>query len=191
MKKLKWTIKPRLFTEKELIKLEQARVNLELITNSQLFKREFLRADFSGETSEWRHKTNEEIYEHFMSGAETLQPEKDNEADIDLTIFNPKPWTGTVGYTYPNTMRQWINRKFFWSLELYEIEGNICHEWSHKLGFDHDYKRTARRPFSVSYQLNEIIKICHLDLIANINVFKPEKKPYIPKWKRILFFWRY
>jgi len=188
---LKFKIDHQQFTPKELVRLEEARVNLELICNSEMFRQEFLRADFSGETSNWKHKTNQEIFEHFMSGAETLQPEIDNEADIDLTIFNPKPFSNVVGYTYGNTIRQWINRKFFWSMSIIGVEGNICHEWGHKLGFDHDFNETKRRHFSICYQLNKIIKYCHLKLIDGNDTIEAVKKTYVPKWKRIVFFWRY
>lgn len=188
---LKFKIDSRNFTKRELKRLEDARTKLEVICNSELFRQEFLRADFSGETSKWKHKTNEEIYNHFMSGAEDLQPEVDHEADIDLTIFNPKPWSGTVGYTYRNTIRQWINRKFFWSLRIWGVMGNIAHEWGHKLGFGHDYKRTKRRPFSVCYQLNAIIKYCYSVMYEGNEPPVAAVKAYVPKWKRILFFWRY
>lgn len=188
---LKFTIIYRNFRDNEINKLLKAKEGAEIICNSELFKREFLKADFSGETSPWREKTNQEIYDHFMSGAETLNPELDGEADIDLTIYNPAPWSGVVGYTYMDTVRQWINRKFFWSLPIWGVIGNIVHEWGHKLGFTHDYDRTKRRPFSVCYQLNKIIKYCYYVLILEQDPPKARVRAYVPKWKRILFFWRY
>lgn len=188
---LKFKIHTRNFTQAELARLGQAKANLEIICNSELFRQEMLRADFSGETSKWKNKTNEEIYNHFMSGAEVLSPEIDFEADIDLTVFNPKPFQGTVGYTYADTVRQWINRKFFWGLKIWGVQGNIAHEWGHKLGFGHDYKSTARRPFSVCYRLNSIIKYCHYVLIEQTQPPVAAVRTYVPKWKRILFFWRY
>lgn len=188
---LKFTIKSRNFTPKELIRLSEAKEILETIVNSDLFRQEVLRADFSGEISEFQFKTNQEIYDKIMSGAEVLQPEIDNEADIDLTIFNPKPFQKVVGYTYGNTIRQWINRKFFWSLKVYQVAGNILHEWVHKLGFDHDYQRTKRRPFSVPYQMNAIVKYCYYVLILKEEPPVAAVKTYVPLWKRILLFWRY
>lgn len=188
---LTFEIKTRNFTKKEIARLDEAKALLQMIVNHQLFKQELLRADFSGETSDWKNKTNQEIYDHFMNGAETLQPESNGQADIDLTIFNPKPWTSTVGYTYRNTVRQWINRKFFWSLKIWGVMGNIVHEWGHKLGFQHDYKRTKRRPFSICYQLNAIIKYCYFVLVEGQEPPVAAVRTYVPKWKRVLFFWRY
>ena len=179
------------FTPNEISKLIRCEGNLEKIVNSTLFKQEFLRADFSGETSQWKNKTNLEIFEHFMSGAETLQPEIDNEADIFIDIFNPKPFQSVVGYTYSYTVMQWINRKFFWALSDAGVEGNLAHEWGHKLGFDHDFKATARRPFSICYQLNKIINFCHAVIIDGQEFPVAAVKAYVPKWKRLLFFWRY
>jgi len=89
---LKFKIDHRNFTPKESLRLEDAREMLETICNSELFKEKFLAADFHGETSIWKHSPNEVIYKHFMSGAETLRPFENQTADIDLTIFNPKPW---------------------------------------------------------------------------------------------------
>ena len=177
--------------EKELKRLELSRVYLEIICNSELFRQEFLRSDFSGETSDWKHKTNQEIYDHFMSGRETLDTTWDNEADIDQGIFNPKPWTRVVGRTWKNRTLQEINRKFFWSLPIWGVMGNILHEWGHKLGFSHDYKRTKLRPFSVCYQLNKIVKYCYFVLIENKRPYVAAVKTYVPFWKRFFLFWRY
>lgn len=188
---LKFKIDHLGFTLKESEKLERCRINLELICNSELFRQEFLKADFSGETSDWKNKTNQEIFEHFMSGEETLQPGKDCEANIDLTIFNPKPFQNVIGYTYPDTMRQWINRKSFNFLSDSQVQGNIVHEWGHKLGFDHDYKVTKRRPFSICYQLNKIVEYCHAVLIDGQERPVAAVKAFVPRWKRIVLFWRY
>lgn len=180
------------FTPKELEKIKRCGKNLDIICNSLLFKAEFLKADFSGERSEFQHKSNQEIYEHFMNGAEVLSPEKDGEADIDQDIFNPRFYNkSTVGYTYPDKARQWINRRFFWTWTDKAVQGNIGHEWGHKLGFDHDFYATAERPFSICYQLNKIIEFCHDVLIEYKEPDQTRVKISVPLWKRIILFWRY
>lgn len=196
MKMLKFKIDPtENFSPKEKVRLEEARVKLEICVNHPRFKQLFFQADFSGETSHWKNKRRVDIWNHFMSGAETLQPEIDNEADITQDIFNPSFRTrNTVGYTYKTVITQWINRKFFWAWKLVKIASNILHEWGHKLGFDHDFKRTARRPFSICYQLNRILEQVWSEVIdetlPTIPTPKPKKKR-APLWRRIVFFWRY
>jgi hypothetical protein len=177
------------FTEKELVRLEVCRVNLNTIFNSSIFETEFLKADFHGETSGWRNRSNQEILSHIKTGSETLSPEKDHEADIDLDIYYRN--NRTVGYTYQHKMRQWINRKFFRSMSLWGVQGNIAHEWGHKMGFEHDYKKTKRRPFSVCYQINQLVRHCHLVLIDELDAPTALRKASTPIWKRALFFWRY
>ena len=91
-----------------------------------------------------------------MLGAETLSPEEDEEIDIDITLYYSN--NSTVGYTYPNTNRIWVNDKFFAVNSLGKVAANVLHEWTHKIGFDHDFKRTTRRNFSIPYGVGTIIE---------------------------------
>jgi hypothetical protein len=42
-----------------------------------------------------------------------------------------------MGYTTPQTLLIKINRKFFDDFDIAHVAGNLTHEWTHKLGFDH------------------------------------------------------
>src|SRR5574343_508957 len=80
-----------------------------------------------------------EIYAKFMSGATILQPEADGDMDIYLTLYFSN--RNTIGYGYPDTVKTWINGKFFVSwLKTKEgrasIIANIVHEYMHKIGYD-------------------------------------------------------
>ena len=173
------------FTAKEKSRLEEARVKLEICVNHPSFKKRFFQADFSGETSQWKDRRRMDIWNHFVSGAETLSPGVDHEADITQDIFNPNFWTrNVVGYTYPNTATQWINRRMFKFWKLSRVASNILHEWGHKLGFDHDHKATKRRPFSICYQLNDILETVWSELFD-------ERMPTLPKKRRRRFNWRF
>ena len=189
---LKFKIDPTSgFTKRELVKLEKSRVVLELIFNSELFRKKMLLADFSGETSKWRFSSNHQILDHVMKGAETLQPEINHQADIQQGIFNPNYWSkNVVGRTWKSRIIQEINRKLFWTYPVYKVAGNIAHEWFHKLGFGHDSKRTKRRPFSVCYQVNKIIKECYFELLLS-EIPEPEKRTKRrPFWHKVIFFWK-
>jgi hypothetical protein len=95
--------------------------------------------------------TNSQVLDRILSGSETLTPIKDEEADINLSI----DWDGSkrvVGYTYPNSVWQWINGWFIKSGSVADIRGNIWHEYMHKLGFTHPRKYSVTRQNSVPYQ---------------------------------------
>lgn len=98
--------------------------------------------------------TNKAIYKRIMSGQEELRPGVDNEADITL-IIDRRRTRNVVGYTYPNSIKQWIYSKFFNRYTYKEVAGNIAHEWCHKLGFDHargyHYTRQFTIPYSIGY----------------------------------------
>jgi hypothetical protein len=55
--------------------------------------------------------TNEQIYLKLIQGAEKLIPEDDNEMDLELELYYSS--NKTVGYTYPNKVRVWMNTKYF------------------------------------------------------------------------------
>ncbi len=144
------------FTTKELETLHRCATKLEVIFNHPDFKATLEGCyPFFGELSPWKDKKFEEIWAHIVSGKEELNGEVDYEIDIDITIFNPR-WRNrsVVGYTYPTTAMTWINRKFFNWYGDKTICSNMIHEHLHKMGFDHDFKSTARRPYSVCYRAN-------------------------------------
>lgn len=150
------------FSEREKAKLFKATEFLEVIVNSSEFKEKFINHTYNGKKTFVQNEglSNEQIFEKIMAGAEVLLPEVDNEIDVDITIYNAG-FTGrnVVGFTYPNVVKTWINRKFFSFYSDEEVAANIFHEWLHKLGFGHDYNRTARRNFSVPYAGGNIVKL--------------------------------
>jgi len=103
---------------------------------------------------------NRQVWNKFISGAETLSPEADNEMDIYIKV-DRRNRRGVIGYTYPASKFQWI---YSWVLKKFSVEqiaGNIVHEWLHKIGFEHPFNRTIYRPFSVPYAIG--------DMVANFN----------------------
>ena len=100
--------------------------------------------------------SNDQIYQKLLEGSETLDPDVDHEMDLDLELYYSR--RSTVGYTYPDGLRIWMNTKFFRAYNPAEVAGNIFHEWTHKLGFEHAYRYSASRDFSVPYALGYLIE---------------------------------
>jgi hypothetical protein len=125
---------------------------------SSEFRTRVLSFSFEGKNSFVDNKglTNEQIYQKLLEGAEDLAPEKDNEMDLDLELYYS--WRSTVGYTYPNGLKIWMNRKYFDVYTPAEVAGNVFHEWTHKLGFEHASSYSVSRNSSVPYALGYLIE---------------------------------
>jgi hypothetical protein len=170
-------------TDKRKKKALQVQKEMELILNSTLFKDRVLLMDKRGELSDWKNANNKAIYEYLMDGSETLRPTKDG--ILNLSIDDYYSFKSVVGYTYENTETVYSNTKYFDSEDkTYENHhrkltgSNFLHEYGHKKGFDHDFRSTERRDYSICYQMNEIYEYCWNRLIAPTLVKKVEVVSY-------------
>jgi len=100
--------------------------------------------------------TNMEIYQKLLEGSEELAPAIDYEMDLELELYYSR--RSTVGYTYPDELKVWINTKFFNVYDSAQVAGNIFHEWTHKLGFEHAYRYSTKRNASVPYALGYLVE---------------------------------
>ena len=100
--------------------------------------------------------SNAQIYQKLLDGSETLKPEVDHEMDLELELYYSS--RSTVGYTYANVLRIWMNTKYFDPYTPAEVAGNVFHEWTHKLGFDHASSYSVSRDSSVPYALGYLIE---------------------------------
>ena len=116
-----------------------------------------------------------------MNGAEVLDPVIDNEWDIFIDgYFSMKR---VIGYTMRNIKTIFVNTKYFDTRHKALVGSNIVHEYGHKLGFSHDFRATADRPFSICYQLN----LCYEAAYSKIYNVYPEIKTVCKRnWK---FLW--
>ncbi len=149
------------FTDQQYDRLMQAKQLVEMIINSPAFKSRVL--NFNGGTFIQNNGlTNLQIYELLMSGAEKYpqQTEVDGAMDYDLVLYKPKWYQSkkVLGYTSQDTRVVHINKLFFNKADINEIAMNLVHEWTHKMGFGHDFKKTARRPYSVPYGVGYIVR---------------------------------
>lgn len=159
---LKIDVHLRNFGSWDRIKLESAAKILLQVMNSELFKQEVLTHTYQGEIGFHENKgmSNLEIYEHLMTGAEDLMPEIDYTMNFDLTLYRSlNPWSKVKGYTKPDTMRIWLNTKFYrrTSWTAIDVAANMAHEWVHKMGFGHSYNYTPQRPYTVPYAIGNIV----------------------------------
>ena len=148
----------REFTPEQEEKMKKALERLKVVINSQEFKNAVLNHTYQNQVTfvDNNGMSNEEIYYTLLDGIEKLDPVLDNEVDLDITLYYSN--NSTVGYTYPDTHRIWVNNKFFSGYSLSKVAANAVHEWTHKLGFGHDYSKTTRRNYSVPYGVGTIVK---------------------------------
>lgn len=83
--------------------------------------------------------TNEELYEHFMSGKEESSDDVDYEADLTLSRYR-KMWSKVIGYIIPMKPIIYVNAKFFDVMSVIKVACNMVHEWGHMMGLRHSGK---------------------------------------------------
>jgi hypothetical protein len=139
-------------------KVEKAIELIKKIVASQEFKDKVLNFTYSGKHTFVDNSgfTNAQIYQKLIDGKEDLKAVVDNEMDLDLELYYSS--RSTVGYTYETGLRIWMNTKFFDSYTPAEVAGNIFHEWTHKLGFDHASSYSVARDSSVPYAIGYMIE---------------------------------
>ena len=99
-----------------------------------------------------------QIYTMFMTGRDAFNKEADGDIDVSTTIYY-KRWSKTVGYTYKNTFKTWINSAKWshrFNKRIAGIVGNTVHEYKHNEGFEHPVPSTWDRPYSVPYAYGTI-----------------------------------
>lgn len=164
------------FSDSEKLKMQNAIVTLLRTINSERFKKRIINHQVEGENTfvDNNGMTNDEIYKLLLSGSEELLTEKDHEMDLELSMYYSL--RSTIGYTYPETLRIWINRRFFRSFRPAQIAANLIHEYMHKLGFSHDYNNTPTRKYSVPYAVGRMVR----DLIDANQINLPTNLPRLP-----------
>lgn len=147
------------FDKESLKKLQKAFEVLEKVVNSEEFKNRVV--NFKNTKGERKFAsnnglTNEQIYQQFMEGRETLQPNTPDEMNFYLRLYY-KRWTRVIGYTTPTTNVINVNWKFFSGFTPADVAGNLAHEWTHKIGFDHtSAAEHDSAPYAIGYIVEEM-----------------------------------
>lgn len=146
------------FEAQDQVKVEKAIEIIKAVISSPEFKHRVVNHTYEGKKTFVDNKnfSNEEIYQILLNGREDLIPEVDYEMDLELELYYSS--RNTVGYTYPDTTRIWMNTKYFNVFTPAEVAGNIFHEWTHKLGFDHASSYSVARDSSVPYAIGYLIR---------------------------------
>jgi hypothetical protein len=95
------------------------------------------------------------VWGKIEAGDELQKGAVDGEVDIIINVDYPGK-RGILGWTMPSILNQHISGWFLEGAEVYEIVGNMIHEWMHKVGFDHEYRGNVLRPFTVPYAVGDI-----------------------------------
>lgn len=117
------------FTASDLEKIKRAEEIVYQVVNSDLYKEEFLKANFT----ETKGKTNQEILNELLSG-DCQFTDADGVMDIKLVMYY-KRYSSVVGYFDGTPLTIFMNRKFF-STPL-SIASNLWHEYIHIVGYSH------------------------------------------------------
>lgn len=148
------------FSRSQDEKVQAASALIRQIVASEEFKQKVLNYTFQGKKQFFDNLglTNEEIYQKIMEGSEKMTGlGKNATMDLELELYTDHE-SNTIGYTYPNIVRVFMNRKYFNKFRPYEVADNMMHEWLHKIGFDHSVKVTPERRHSVPYAIGYIVK---------------------------------
>lgn len=140
-------------------KLDSAFDVLEHVVNSEEFKDRVINFKNSkGQRQFASNKglSNEEIYQLFMEGRETLQQNTPGEMNFFLKLYN-RPWSRVIGYTSGDTNIININWKYFKNYKPGDVASNLAHEWTHKIGFNHiSAKELDSAPYAIGYIVQDL-----------------------------------
>jgi hypothetical protein len=147
------------FNREQEEKVRKAVELIKKVISSPEFKHRVLAYTYKGKNAfiDNKNLTNEEVYRKILEGAEQIgNTTKNNTMDVELELYHQK--TSTIGYTYPNTVRIWMNTKYFNKYTPKKVADNLMHEWMHKLGFTHATTWSKDRDHSVPYAIGYLVE---------------------------------
>lgn len=151
------------FSSEDQAKVEKAIVLMKKVIASPEFKNAVINHTYNGKKGyvDSNGLSNEQIYQKILDGAEEMgNTSKNNTLDVELELYFQA--TTTIGYTYPDTTRIWMNKKYFDKYTPVNVSGNLMHEWLHKLGFGHamtySQSRDSSVPYAIGYMMERMAK---------------------------------
>lgn len=104
------------------------------------------------------------------SPEETLAKYRSGDIVLTVSIYTPSWWhrfSSEVAHESPDGSIS-FNSRFYDNMDAPSRVNTLFHETGHKIGYEHDYLRTARRPFSEPYQVGDIAeKVARLILAGH------------------------
>lgn len=147
------------FTQAQEDKVIKAVELMKKVIASKAFKDAVLNFTYNGQKTYVDNGgfTNAQIYQKILDGAEKMgDTSKNNTLNVELELYYAL--TNTIGYTYPNVTRIYMNTKYFNTYTPSNVSGNLMHEWLHKLGFGHASSYSVSRDSSVPYAIGYIME---------------------------------
>ena len=124
--------------------------------------------------------SNREVWETFTRAAEGYEPVPDGEMDLYLVgkhqfLRWPFAWPAyPVGHGYGDKSRPiYTYHTWLRGNSVNDLAGHIVHEWSHKIGYDHEGDYTDNRPCSVPYALGRMVVHFSAQLQAGVELAIP------------------
>lgn len=160
------------FSDEQKEKLIKATEIIKRVVASREFREGILNHTWQGKKQfvDSQGLTNAQIYSKILHASESYLDEKNNTLDVELELFFEP--TKTIGYTYPNTKRIWMNKKYFDTYTAIQVSDNLFHEWLHKIGFDHSLSWSQERDHSVPYAIGYLVE----SLAHQIEMAHPSEK---------------
>jgi hypothetical protein len=145
-------------TATQKTKYNKAVALVKKVVATEAFRNKILNYTYLGKKqfADNKGRTNAQIYQSILDGAEALKPVKNNTMDLGVKMYTQA--SSVVGYTNPSITYINVNTKFFNTYATNQVAGNLFHEWLHKLGYGHDASATAKRPYSVPYAVGYMIR---------------------------------
>jgi hypothetical protein len=136
------------FLHQDELKIHRAVALIKKVVASQEFKERILNHSYRGKKVFVDNKglSNEQIYHTIMNGV----------IDVELELYHQS--NSTIGFTYPDTNRIWMNKKYFEKYTPLQVADNLTHEWLHKLGFEHEATYSQNRNYSVPYAVGYLME---------------------------------
>jgi hypothetical protein len=150
-------IKATNYTAAQQAKLDKAMAAIEKVVNSPEWKNRVVNNTYNKKATPFdsnKGLSNEQIFEKLFAGAESLIPAVNYQMDLTVTMYYKS--NSVVGYTTPSSMIVNTNSKFHDKFDACEISGNLYHEWTHKMGFDHASAKSYNSvPYSLGYAMRD------------------------------------
>jgi hypothetical protein len=146
------------FDAKDEIKVRKAIEIIKKVVRTPEFRERVVNFTYNGQKRfvDSGGLSNAEVYQKLLDASEDLRPGIDHQMDLELELYYS--FRSTVGYTYPGGLKIWMNTKYFDVYTPAQVAGNVFHEWTHKLGFEHDSHYSESRKSSVPYALGYLIE---------------------------------
>lgn len=147
------------FEPRHQAKLTEALELSERVIKSEEFSHSILKFEYQEKKqfADNSSHSNLQVLSFIAIGAEILEKVSDKEMNLEVEHWIPRFPTSTTGYTSRGVRRIWINGNYLERASVPELAGTLVHEWMHKIGYEHDKKLTAKRPYSVPYGVGEIV----------------------------------